>query len=339
MDGREGPGRAIAAPGRARVPAAFRGAAWMVGAAFCYASVSTSVRVLAELKFHPLQIIFFRAAFGLLVALPFILREIGPALATERRAMHLANGVVNLGGTFFAFFAFAALPLATSVSLTFTKPLFITLLAVPIFGEAVGWRRWLAMAAGFAGVMAMLRPGLGGAVDLASLSALTAALFFALQVTVAKKLAPTEGAATIILSATLVPALIGLPLALAVWRPLGDWGLMLALGLGLAGCGAQYFTVRAIRVAQASVVAPFDYFRLLFAMSYGFALFGEVPDGFTLVGAGIIVASTLYITHRERAPAWPAGPDSSQAPAARLSPCRAAGRSRRGPGRASRRAG
>ena len=276
------------------------GAAWMIGASLCYATVVIVVKTLTNQGFHPFQVIFFRSAFALLIALPFFIGEFRAALTTRRRGLHFLHGMILTGATCSAFYAFSKLPLATSVSLTFTKPLFITLLAVPVFGEVIGWRRWIAVAMGFAGVLVMVPPGFGGTLHLAALAGVTAALLFAIQAIIGKRLVTTEGIATIILFSVILPVLVSSALALPAWRSAGFDVLALGTLMGGAGTGAQFCTVRATRIADASAVAPFDYFRLHFAAFYGFAIFAEIPGAFTLLGAGIIVASTLYITRRER---------------------------------------
>jgi drug/metabolite transporter (DMT)-like permease len=190
------------------------------------------------------------------------------------------------------------LPLADATALSFTRPLFMIVLAVLFLGEQVRWRRWSATGIGFLGVLVMARPGDGG-FDFAAGVAVAATLFVAGVGVMLKRLAATERPETIIFYFTIISSLLSLGPALYVWRPPGwaDVAVMAVLG-GLGSLG-QYLTIRAYRIAEATAVDPVDYARLLLATAFGFALFGELPDSWTLLGALIIVGSTLYITRRE----------------------------------------
>ena len=175
----------------------------------------------------------------------------------------------------------------------------MTVLAVPFFGEKLGWRRTGALLAGFGGVMLITRPGFV-TLELGAVAALIAALGFAGQSLFGKKLSATDSGATIVFYSVVGATVLSLFPALTVWKPVTAEVFMLGVAIGILGTLAQITTIRAVSVGEAGAVAPFDYFRLLYAGIYGYLIFAEVPDGWTWAGAGVIVVSTLYIAQRER---------------------------------------
>ena len=277
-----------------------RGIIWMMLASISYPTMSALVKWLALEGYHSLQITFFRCAFGLLAVLPLIAGNFGEALATERRGMHLASSVTVLCAFFFSIYAFIALPLAEAVALTFTKPLWMTILAVIVFGEIVGWRRWSAVSVGFLGVLIITRPGLEG-ISFGAVAALVAAIGYALQALLGKSLSTTEAPSTIVFYSVAGTAVLSLFPAIPVWSPVGWPVIAGGVAIGILGTVAQLCTIRALKVGEASAVAPFDYFRLLFATIWGWLLFDELPGPFNWLGAAVIVFATIYIAHRERA--------------------------------------
>jgi drug/metabolite transporter (DMT)-like permease len=245
------------------------------------------------------QVVLFRSLFALPVLLPLLSQAGGwPALRTSNPMGHVWRtmfGLVGMGG---AFYGYATMPLATVTALGFTMPLFLTLLAVPLLGERVGWRRGTAVVVGFAGVLVILRPG---AVEIGwpVAAAIGSAFLGAAIVLTTKTLARSEGTGTIMFYIGLVTTVIALPVALPglAWPGWPNmWLLLLA-----AFCGplAMMIWINALRLADASVVAPVSYIRLLFAAVFGIVLFDEVPDAWLGLGALLIVGSTLYITRRE----------------------------------------
>jgi drug/metabolite transporter (DMT)-like permease len=227
---------------------------------------------------------------------------------------------------FFLFLSFttymmglAALPLADIAAIRNSAPLMITFLSVVWLGEKVGPRRWLALFVGFIGVLLIVRPG-SAAFNLGSIFALIATLFYALSVIITRKLQTTDSGATMAYYSSLVYLVIAFILAplsgvvgeipnahpsiaflFRAWTTpsLLDWAIM--AGLGLVWAGGMYFIARAYSLAQASVVAPFEYTPLLFNVMWGFLIWREVPTLATLVGALLTLLSGLYILYRERA--------------------------------------
>ena len=196
------------------------------------------------------------------------------------------------------FYAVTHLPLADATALSFTRPLFMIVLAVLFLGEQVRWRRWSATGVGFIGVLVMARPGEAG-LDIASLSAIAGTLFVAGVGVMLKRLSTTERPETIIFYFTVISSILALGPALYVWRTPTAPEVLGLIAIGALGSLGQYLTIRSYRIAEATAVDPVDYARLLIATFFGFLLFRELPDIWTVVGALIIIASTLYITRRE----------------------------------------
>jgi drug/metabolite transporter (DMT)-like permease len=237
--------------------------------------------------------------FGFIAILPFVLFKPGRhAFRTTHFCSHFLRGAVGVAGLVAGFYATTRLPLTDSTAISFTAPLFMILTAIFLLGEKVRWRRGLATVAGFIGVLVMVRPD-GGTLDVAAVFGLFAAFLAAFSTTLIKRLSATEEALTILVYFGLFSSILTAIPAYLVWSPLtGDELALLAL-VGALGAVGQFCQVRAFAVGELMAVAPIDYSRLIFAGIMGFLLFAELPDRYTLVGAAIIVGSTLYIAYRE----------------------------------------
>jgi len=295
IDGR-GAAAALAARWRA-APGALRGALWMVLACACFSSMNGIVRHLGQ-DLPTFVIVFFRSLFGLLAMLPWLLR---PGLASLRPARPLLSGarvLIALVATGCWFYGLSKLPLAEATALSFTTPLFATVAAVILLGEVMRARRWTAIAIGFLGAMIILRPGFA-AITLATQLVLVAAVLMALSQTIIKHLAGREhpNATVFWLVFLLTPA--SLVPALFVWRTPSAVEFAWLAGLGLIATIGHQSLARSLAAADATAVYPLDFLRLVFAAIIGFLAFGEVPDGWTWLGAAVIMASSVYIAHRE----------------------------------------
>ena len=214
----------------------------------------------------------------------------------------------------------AALPLADIEAIRFSGPLMITLLSVVILGEKVGLRRWLALGAGFIGVLLIVRPG-SATFDLGSIFILISVLFYALTIILTRKLQTNDSSATMAYYSSLVylvaalvltslPAIVGempeahpsIAFLIRVWNMPTFTDFVIMAGLGLVWAGWMYFLSRAYSVAQASVIAPFEYVSLPINIIWGFLIWQEIPTLMTLAGACLTLSSGLYILVRERKP-------------------------------------
>lgn len=273
-----------------------RGAAWMLAATVVYAVQGLLVKLLGQ-RLSPFEVAFFRCFFGLLVLLPFLAQTRSYRISGSPW-MHLLRALVGVSGMFCGFYALTHLPLATATAITFTKPLFLIVLAVLFLGEQVRWRRWTATAVGFLGVLIVARPGTD-VFSFAMVVALVGSFLIADVAVLVKKLSATDRNVTILFYFAVITTFVAAIPAWFVWQtPYGlEWPLLVFVGVS-ASLG-QYCTLRALRVAEATAVMPFDYTRLLFAGIFGYVFFGEIPDGWTLVGIAVLIGSTLYIAQRE----------------------------------------
>jgi drug/metabolite transporter (DMT)-like permease len=281
-----------------RLPPAMRAICWAVGAALSFSFMGLLAKDLGQ-RYNPIQVAFFRATFGLIPLLPIFLRSGFGALRTARPLQHLFRGLVGVVGMFLGFYAVARLPLATSTSISFTTPLYMIFMAVLFLGEKVRWRRWSATLVGFAGVLVIVRP-FDGVVSTPEILALTSAVISSIAITLVKKLSGTEPSVTIVFYLSLIATVCSAIPSYFVWQTPTGLDLFLFLLTGLAGGTGQILITQAYFEGEATIVAPVDYLRLLFAILFGYFVFGEVPTRYTLIGSAIIIGSTLYIAHRER---------------------------------------
>ena len=227
---------------------------------------------------HPIgQIIFFRNLFAFIPLSFFIHRAGGlSVLRTRYATQHLLRSITGITSMALTFYAFARMPLADAVAIGLSAPIFLTTFSVPLLGEHVGWRRWSAVGVGFIGILIITRPGSGvfGAIALIPLA--SAALYMTLCAT--------------ILGAASLP-----------WQWVTPTPLMLLclICIGILGGLAQMALTQAYRLAAVSLIAPFEYSALLVAAIFGFAIWGQIPDHFVWLGSAVVVASGLYILHRE----------------------------------------
>jgi len=183
--------------------------------------------------------------------------------------------------------------------MTFASPIFATALAVFVFGERVGLRRWTAIMVGFAGTLVVLRPGFEG-VALGPLLALIASLIWGVALLTIKVLARTESSLTITAYMMILLTPLSLIPAVFFWQwPTGEQWIWLAL-IGALGSAIQFCLAKAFSLAETTVVLPFDFLKLVWASLFGFLLFSEIPDPWAWVGGTIIFASAVYVAYRER---------------------------------------
>lgn len=274
-----------------------RGAVWVVLSCLCLATMATLIK-LAGTRLDSFQLAFLRALFGLMIVLPLALHAGPRILQTTRLRLHLARGLAGSVGMLCGFYAITRLSLADVSAIGFTTPLFLVVLAALALGEIVRARRWSATGVGFLGVLIMLRPG-GGVLEVAALVALLGAFAAATVKLLVKRLSTTEPPLTILVyMAAISTAASALPAAL-VWQAPGAFELTLMAGAAACASLGQLCFIRGYKLGEASALAPFEYARLPFAAAYGFWLFVEIPDLYSLLGAALIVASTLYIARRE----------------------------------------
>jgi drug/metabolite transporter (DMT)-like permease len=281
----------------AGLSASVRGALWMCAAATAFALMITLVRHLTD-GLHPLQVVFLRTAFGLVAMLPWLLRQGIGLLRTGRLRLHLLRALIGIFAMVGWFTTLSLMPLAEATALSFTAPIFTSVLAVLILGEVMRLRRWTATAIGFLGAVIILRPGVA-AIEPAALLAVATAAIWASSTILIKVMARTESAGAITTYMVLLTTPMTLLAALFVWQHPTLEQLGWAALLGAAGSTGHFCMSRALATADATVVAPLDYLRLPIVALIAFIAFGEVPGVWVWLGGAVIAASSVYIAQRE----------------------------------------
>jgi drug/metabolite transporter (DMT)-like permease len=275
-----------------------RGILYVCAATFVFSSFNVVVKFLSDV--YPIaELVFFRSFFALFPVLYLVWRAGGAAaLRTKRPVAHLVRAAIWLTSFCCSFSSLHLLPLADAVAFSFAAPLFLTALSVPILGERVGPHRWGAVLFGFLGVLVMARPS-GDVLQLGSLFGIGNSLFFALGSLSVRQLSRTESSVSIVFYTQLFgAALSGLATPFSWTMP--SWPDALAMiGTGLAGGISQYWMTQAYRYAPAAVIAPFTYSAIIWATIFGYLVWSDLPTSAVLAGATIVMASGLYILHRE----------------------------------------
>jgi drug/metabolite transporter (DMT)-like permease len=256
------------------------------------------VKTLAK-DYEILQVVWARYVFHALVFLLIFSRTgIVSQMKTTRPFLHLARSVALMLGTITFFTALIYLSLPEAVAINFASPLLVTALSIPFLGEKVGVRRWCAIFVGFAGVLVIIRPGLGVMHWAAILPLGTAVCYAAYQI-MTRIAGRTEDTRTSLFWTSAVGVIVMSCIVPFVWKTPNAfaWALMVATG-ALFGFG-HYLLIRAFEVADVSTLSPFLYTQIVWVTIISVIVFGQYPDGVSMIGAAIVIASGLYIWHRE----------------------------------------
>jgi drug/metabolite transporter (DMT)-like permease len=269
----------------------------MLASTLMFGTMAAVIR-LASSQLHPFEIAFFRNVFGFVFALPLLWRHGPGLLRTTKLPLYTLRCLIGIVSMLAGFWAIVNLPLAQAIALSYSTPLFVTIGAVLVLGEVVRARRWTAVLIGFVGVLVIVRPG-GDNFSGGTLIALLAAAMSASVAISIKFLSRTEKPDAIVIYTTLIWIPMSLLPALFVWEwPHGLVWLWVVLA-GLFGTAGHMCWTRALKLADASLLTPISFIQVAIVSFYGYALFGELLDRWTLIGAGIIFASNLYIAQRE----------------------------------------
>ena len=269
-----------------------------------FSVVPPSVRLLSD-TMSSWQIVFIRAVFGTIGIGLFFLWTGLHKLKSRQMKVHVVRSTFNFVGMVMWFWALAHIELAKGIAIHFTMPLFIVLFAVIFLRERIGLYRLIAMLVGFGGVLIILRPG---ALDtgLPELAILSSAALYGGAVVFLKKVVADETPAAVTFYTNLFMALGCLVPTVILWAPLTAADILPVLGLSVCGLFAPFMVAVALRKADASMIAAFDFLRLPFTALFGFVLFAEAPDEFVWLGAAVIFASTYFIARREAKKQTPA---------------------------------
>ena len=299
------------------LPGNLRGILWvgLSGVMFALLNVFT---LIPSHHLNPYVMAFMRYFFGTLILLPVVMKlGVHRAMRTHRLPLHLFRGAIHAGGMFLWFIGLPLTTLASITALGFTGPIFVTIGAALFLGEDVRLRRWIAVAVGFAGAMIIIRPGVGD-LGLGAVVILISTPIFSASNLVSKALARTESAATIVIWQHLTIVLFAAPVALWFWQTPSWIDVLWFIAAGLCGTSGHICQQNGYQLADITLLQPIGFLSLLWNTLLGYFLFFQQPDVWTFVGAAVIFASALYISHREavrrakiKSAVGPAGPASA----------------------------
>ncbi len=272
----------------------------MLAAVTTFAVMDVLMKRLVE-EYPAMQVTFLRGA----ASLPFLLAATAlfgrwRDLLAKRWPLHVMRGFLSVGLLWCFVYAMGQLSLASAYTIFMSAPLLIVALSVPMLGERVGWRQWLAVLAGLVGVIIVLKPSGAGLVTIGGLAALASAIGYAVSAITIRIVTRTDSAAATVFWSLLFLTIISGLIAGSRWVPVqwDHWPLI--VGLGVSGAFGQYFITEAFRLAPPPVVAPLEYTALAWGLLYDWLLWATAPGMRMLVGAFVIVASGVYVIHRER---------------------------------------
>ncbi len=262
-----------------------------------FSAMDTLSKILAA-TYDPIEVVWGRYLAILALLLPLLLRD-PRLLATTRSKLQLVRAVTVLGAALSFIAGLGRLPIADATAIAFASPLLVTALSIPLLGERVGPRRWSAVGVGFLGILVVVRPG-SGALGSAALLPLASALFWAVSLVVTRRMRGGDRPLTTLFYSTAIGFVISslaLPFA---WHPPSAGACLLMALMGVLSAAGQYLLIAGLARGDASLLAPFSYSQMIWSTLTGYFVFGTVPTAWTWCGAAIIVASGIYIAHRER---------------------------------------
>ncbi|GAA4858857.1 DMT family transporter [Luteimonas vadosa] len=278
-----------------------RAALLMLGAVALFGVMDAGLKQLAP-HYPAMQVATLRALSALPLVLAWTMATVGiRALLRVHWPLHLLRGLLGVAMMGGFVYGLRSLPLTTAYAISFVAPLLVTAMAVPILREQVGPRRWTAIGVGLVGVFVVLRPTGEGMFTLAGLAVLLAAVCYAAGAITVRLLARRDSTQAMVFWFLAILALVAGALAWHEWRPIHAGHAWVIIAIGVSGTLAQVALTEAFRRGEASLIAPLEYSALVWGVLFDVMFWQVLPDGVTWAGAGIIVASGLYLLRRERA--------------------------------------
>jgi drug/metabolite transporter (DMT)-like permease len=285
---------------RRRLSPAMTGIALMLVATLLFTVMDSIAKNLTAA--YPVQQVIWARYFFQFALMLLLIPRLGIAglLWTRRPVVHIGRGLLLMISTYCMITAISIVPLADAYTVTFTAPFLVTILSIPLLKERVGWRRWTAVVVGFAGVLIVFRP-VAAPVHWAMLLPLITAFCFALYQILTRKVSydSRETAFMMLFYLAWVGTAVTTAIVPAYWQAVapGDWAWM--IGMGALGATGHLLLIRALTITPASLLSPFIYSQIVWALGIGYLWFGDVPSGWMLIGCTVIVASGLYVFYRE----------------------------------------
>lgn len=273
-----------------------QGVSWAILACLISNANDILMRILGS-RLDSMEVVFFRFLMGMLILLPFMLRQKG-SFKTTRPFVHVTRSLLGFLAVAGWGYAVTSIHLTAVTTISFTVPLFVLPLAIIFLKEKVGLQRALATLIGFIGILVVVNPK-GFSLEPAMIILLCSALMFATLDIIAKKMVMQESMLAMLFYFSAGTSLAGLIPAILVWKTPTTLELILLICLGVGANLIQYCLLKAFRATEVSALAPYRYVELIFSSIFGYLLFQEIPTSATLIGALIIIPSTLYIAYYE----------------------------------------
>lgn len=287
----------IAVTSGPRPGATAQGILLMLAAVVVFTAMDAVAKALVA-RYDTIQVVWARYAFQIVAVALWQARSLRRIARTSHPWLHVFRSACQFGATALFFASLRYVHLATATAIADLSPLIIALGAALFLGEKIGPRRAAGIAAAFIGALIIIRPG-SEVFTPASLLPLAAAFCMAGYVLISRRLGQSEPLGTALLFSTTIGTLVTTAALPTVWHPIATADLPLFVAVGLLAIAGQACTLRALTLAEASVVAPFTQTDLLFAATWGLIFFAEVPDNWTILGALVIASAGLYVWHRE----------------------------------------
>jgi len=275
-----------------------RGILWMLAAMMMFSGTNASAKLLSE-QYAVMQIVWARYFFQFLLLSVFLGPRLQGIMMTSKLTVQITRSFLLLGTSVLFFFGLSQIALADISAVMFVTPILVTALSMPLLGEKVGLRRWAGIVIGFLGALIIIRPGFG-MMQTAALFPLGAACLYALYQISTRFLGRTDPAITTLFYTASSGTVITTALIPWFWDMPNAWGWALMVAMGITSNLGHFSLIKAYESSLVATVAPFLYANIIWATLFGFILFSELPDLWTLTGAFIIAASGLYIFHREQ---------------------------------------
>ena len=275
-----------------------RGILWVGLSGMLFALLNVFTLIPSQ-HLNPYVMAFMRYFFGTLMLVPIVMKlGLHRAMSTNRLPLHLFRGAIHACGMFLWFVGLPLTTLASITALGFTGPIFVTIGAALFLGEKVRMRRWMAVLVGFAGAMIIIRPGVGD-LGIGAICILISTPIFSTSNLISKALARTETANKIVIWQHLTILVFAFPVALYFWQTPAPSDLLWFIAAGLCGTLGHICQQNGYQLADITLLQPIGFLSLLWNALLGYFLFVQQPDVWTFVGAAVIFASALYISHRE----------------------------------------
>lgn len=285
-------------PRQTATPAVTQGILWMLFAMFLFMSMDAGVKYLVR-HYPTVQVVWARFFFHLVLLVVVFANRLPGLVRTSNAGLQLGRSLLLLATTGLFFTGLRFVPLAESSAMMMVSPLIVTALSMPLLREPVGVRRWLGVVFGFTGALIIIRPG-GDLAQLATLFPLGAAFTYALYQLSTRFMSQSDPVTTTLFYSAALGALFMSFAVPFVWVAPTPWDWALMVYIGLCGGLGHFAVIKSLTVAPAATVQPFTYSNIIWATLYGYFIYGDFPDNWTFLGAGIVAASGLYIFFREQ---------------------------------------